>query len=173
MDLLEAKSRIAEALVESIFRRARYDVAPFRREKSSPLRFGREDFSPDFRISQRLDAGEEHEYLVEVKYRPSAGQFISVENQRGARSLFHMMRRHWPQLYFILVTERPDEGRSCFQALAFETVRQGEPFRLVDLIEVKEFGLFAHRSEEHTSELQSHSDLVCRLLLEKKKHSKT
>src|SRR5438034_7379095 len=26
------------------------------------------------------------------------------------------------------------------------------------------------RSEEHTSELQSHSDLVCRLLLEKKKN---
>src|SRR5260221_8128914 len=26
----------------------------------------------------------------------------------------------------------------------------------------------ADRSEEHTSELQSHSDLVCRLLLEKK-----
>src|SRR5438034_4782117 len=29
------------------------------------------------------------------------------------------------------------------------------------------------RSEEHTSELQSHSDLVCRLLLEKKKNIKT
>src|SRR5438034_6821436 len=29
--------------------------------------------------------------------------------------------------------------------------------------------LGAMRSEEHTSELQSHSDLVCRLLLEKKK----
>ena len=32
------------------------------------------------------------------------------------------------------------------------------------------------RSEEHTSELQSHSDLVCRLLLEKKNlvtHSNT
>src|SRR5260221_8657082 len=28
------------------------------------------------------------------------------------------------------------------------------------------------RSEEHTSELQSHSDLVCRLLLEKKKTAK-
>src|SRR2546428_8539316 len=27
------------------------------------------------------------------------------------------------------------------------------------------------RSEEHTSELQSRSDLVCRLLLEKKKHA--
>src|SRR5438034_8014989 len=29
------------------------------------------------------------------------------------------------------------------------------------------------RSEEHTSELQSHSDLVCRLLLEKKNKSTT
>src|SRR5260221_1860011 len=31
------------------------------------------------------------------------------------------------------------------------------------------FGEVRLRSEEHTSELQSHSDLVCRLLLEKKK----
>src|SRR5438034_3781140 len=30
-------------------------------------------------------------------------------------------------------------------------------------------GYLPERSEEHTSELQSHSDLVCRLLLEKKK----
>src|SRR5437588_7562285 len=30
-------------------------------------------------------------------------------------------------------------------------------------------GRHRSRSEEHTSELQSHSDLVCRLLLEKKK----
>ena len=29
--------------------------------------------------------------------------------------------------------------------------------------------IMAHRSEEHTSELQSRSDIVCRLLLEKKK----
>src|SRR5215211_5775659 len=33
-------------------------------------------------------------------------------------------------------------------------------------------GPAAMRSEEHTSELQSHSDLVCRLLLEKKKKRK-
>src|SRR3989440_6296432 len=31
----------------------------------------------------------------------------------------------------------------------------------------------ARRSEEHTSELQSRSDLVCRLLLEKKKQTTT
>src|SRR5260370_22610676 len=32
-----------------------------------------------------------------------------------------------------------------------------------------ELGVFPTRSEEHTSELQSHLNLVCRLLLEKKK----
>src|SRR5438034_7025510 len=34
------------------------------------------------------------------------------------------------------------------------------------------FVRYGKRSEEHTSELQSHSDLVCRLLLEKKKKNK-
>src|SRR5438034_8345752 len=34
------------------------------------------------------------------------------------------------------------------------------------------FEMALARSEEHTSELQSHSDLVCRLLLEKKKKKK-
>ena len=37
-----------------------------------------------------------------------------------------------------------------------------------DITRVKRF----NRSEEHTSELQSRSDLVCRLLLEKKKEKK-
>src|SRR5947207_10064654 len=40
----------------------------------------------------------------------------------------------------------------------------GVPRRLVEHV-----GKLPARSEEHTSELQSHSDLVCRLLLEKKK----
>src|SRR5437588_6016508 len=36
----------------------------------------------------------------------------------------------------------------------------------------RKHGSHRPRSEEHTSELQSHSDLVCRLLLEKKKKKK-
>src|SRR5207249_11169493 len=35
----------------------------------------------------------------------------------------------------------------------------------------RERGMRPTRSEEHTSELQSRFDLVCRLLLEKKKHT--
>src|SRR2546421_7942894 len=37
---------------------------------------------------------------------------------------------------------------------------------------VREVTVSDERSEEHTSELQSRSDLVCRLLLEKKKKTK-
>src|SRR5947207_8197426 len=37
-------------------------------------------------------------------------------------------------------------------------------------LKLNNFGYNVGRSEEHTSELQSHSDLVCRLLLEKKKN---
>src|SRR5881628_3995646 len=138
MDLLEVKSRIAEALVEAIFRRARYQIRPFR-NNTSPLRFGREDFSPDFRVSSETDSDNGGgEFLVEVKYRPSAYQFVSVENQRGERSIFYMARRQWPNLYFILVTDRPESGRSCFQAIRSEERRVGKPFRTVDLVELKE-----------------------------------
>src|SRR5438034_8130712 len=49
-------------------------------------------------------------------------------------------------------------------------------FRVDRADEIREGVVFRfrpeERSEEHTSELQSHSDLVCRLLLEKKKKSK-
>src|SRR3954465_743863 len=41
--------------------------------------------------------------------------------------------------------------------------------RLPKLIEPPQAWIQACRSEEHTSELQSHDNLVCRLLLEKKK----
>src|SRR3989442_3754798 len=58
------------------------------------------------------------ELLVEVKYRPSIEQFVSVENQRGDRSALFAARRHWPTLYFVLVTERPEAGRLPVHALS-------------------------------------------------------
>src|SRR5216684_7371330 len=42
----------------------------------------------------------------------------------------------------------------------------------VDLGRLAGFQILQHRSEEHTSELQSRLHLVCRLLLEKKKKKK-
>src|SRR5436190_15817904 len=52
-------------------------------------------------------------------------------------------------------------GRSGCSALTFSASSPGSPALKVRAEHP--------RSEEHTSELQSHSDLVCRLLLEKKK----
>src|SRR5438034_4268838 len=46
--------------------------------------------------------------------------------------------------------------------------RHGRPIR-IGVIGKASARIGVDRSEEHTSELQSHSDLVCRLLLEKKK----
>src|SRR4051812_49960510 len=44
--------------------------------------------------------------------------------------------------------------------------------RTLDLAQLlSEDSTFYGRSEEHTSELQSHVNIVCRLLLEKKKHN--
>src|SRR5260221_838875 len=68
--------------------------------------------------------------------------------------------------FFFLMIRRPPRStlfpyttlfRSCRRGRECESPRRPRPVR-------------PGRSEEHTSELQSHSDLVCRLLLEKKKY---
>src|SRR5260370_8737829 len=51
----------------------------------------------------------------------------------------------------------PDETRMAERATEFESLTGKKP-------------ALQQRSEEHTSELQSHLNLVCRLLLQKKKH---
>src|SRR5260221_9191386 len=58
--------------------------------------------------------------------------------------------------------------RSVLPGFAFETVSKALELDLIS--EEFDQALTRERSEEHTSELQSHSDLVCRLLLEKKKN---
>src|SRR5438034_3975498 len=64
-----------------------------------------------------------------------------------------------------------DEGRDFLIDNSPAPVATGEQPRQWQAVNgvVRAIG---ERSEEHTSELQSHSDLVCRLLLEKKKKKK-
>src|SRR5438034_7432331 len=63
--------------------------------------------------------------------------------------------------------EDPDPWRRR-PPMTIEEARRLEELPTIAFVVVDENTLA--RSEEHTSELQSHSDLVCRLLLEKKKH---
>src|SRR5688572_31922981 len=60
----------------------------------------------------------------------------------------------------VAVKDRDIRGRTDFRGVTTVTI-DGEHARDFD-----------DRSEEHTSELQSQSNLVCRLLLEKKKKKK-
>src|SRR5467141_1216639 len=69
--------------------------------------------------------------------------------------------RHF-QIYTNDQATQPDDYKPLIIAY-----RNGAGVRLSDVAEVEE-----GRSEEHTSELQSHLNLVCRLLLEKKKKKK-
>src|SRR5688572_32759223 len=46
----------------------------------------------------------------------------------------------------------------------------GRSYTPANPLDARTHGIALIRSEEHTSELQSQSNLVCRLLLEKKKH---
>src|SRR5260370_10812536 len=48
--------------------------------------------------------------------------------------------------------------------------KNGQPAQRTTGVAKRNWLRTRHRSEEHTSELQSHLNLVCRLLLEKKKN---
>src|SRR5438874_3122397 len=69
---------------------------------------------------------------------------------------------------------RSEDFRSVLLERGIESSYRGQYL----VININEFGSFEccylvdvdYRSEEHTSELQSRRDLVCRLLLEKKKN---
>jgi len=148
VDLYEAKDRVAVALVESIFRRARYRVQPYHPEPSGG-RFVREDFLPTFSATVQAADGAERRFLIDVAYRPFVEQFVALENQRRGSSIFVLARRHWPELRSVLVTDHPEPGRSCFQAVVVGDLRAEAVLRTVDLTGAGEFGIFEHNVRDH------------------------
>src|SRR5438132_3500973 len=76
---------------------------------------------------------------------------------------------------FFLIIRRPPRSTLFPYTTLFRSPEDQEHVDLTEglgpRVEERELVILG-RSEEHTSELQSHSDLVCRLLLEKKKQQK-
>src|SRR2546426_9232091 len=68
---------------------------------------------------------------------------------------------------------RSGSGRGILPSARRPRAGRGVPARRRRLSRERRPGLRAARSEEHTSELQSPCNLVCRLLLEKKKQKNT
>src|SRR5438309_11730450 len=97
-------------------------------------------------------------------------------------SLFYIMRYiicNMIIFFFFLMIRRPPRSTlfpytTLFRSYTPEEIngfRAAADAADIDTVELLWFP--AHRSEEHTSELQSQFHLVCRLLLEKKKKKKT
>src|SRR5260370_6328735 len=87
------------------------------------------------------------------------------------------------QLFFFLMIRRPPRSTLFPYTTLFRSRKDGDDLVARLALGLRDRGarlfliLFVqplheqYRSEEHTSELQSHLNLVCRLLLEKKKKS--
>src|SRR5947207_4173209 len=71
--------------------------------------------------------------------------------------------------FFLMIRRPPRSTLFPYTTLFRSRAVAGDP---AALDQHRDRGQGRRRSEEHTSELQSHSDLVCRLLLEKKKKKK-
>src|SRR2546421_6214844 len=78
-----------------------------------------------------------------------------------------------PGFFFFLMIRRPPRSTLFPYTTLFRSLFLGHfrelSFRIMQVVDVHAFHAQIIRSEEHTSELQSRSDIVCRLLLEKKK----
>src|SRR5260370_31555981 len=83
-------------------------------------------------------------------------------------TLFRSPRKRGSGCGLVLAISRANSRRS----FAPHTCAQPRKERCSGDHQFFKFPLASNRSEEHTSELQSHLNLVCRLLLEKKKKSK-
>src|SRR6202521_6324273 len=72
-------------------------------------------------------------------------------------------------VFFFLMIRRPPRSTLFPYTTLFRSIMSPEPPG-AKLVIACASGSIASRSEEHTSELQSPQNLVCRLLLEKKTH---
>src|SRR5260370_23764038 len=77
----------------------------------------------------------------------------------------------YPVLFFFLMIRRPPRSTLFPYTTLFRSPRPAAPRARQTRAACALRNVRPCRSEEHTSELQSHLNLVCRLLLEKKKHT--
>jgi hypothetical protein len=144
------KGRVGEAFVENILRRAGYKVSRLGRESQvqQMLKSGSSEFLPDFLVWKPVNRAGDGAPLtqvlsVEVKYRYNVPEFL----QRSGRLLSEMSEQ-WPELYVVLVTDNPEPGRSCFQAVDLRTYDPQKRLTC-DLHEIADLGIYRSTIEEY------------------------
>lgn len=154
IDLDAIKGRFAEALVEGIFRRAGYQVSRLGRESHVErlIKIGPDEFLPDFLVWKPVEGIESERPLfrvltVEVKYRANLGEFL----KRDGKRVFSTLQEQWPDLYVVFVTDRPEDGRSCFQAVDLRKYVTGKEPVTTDLYQRAELDIWRKTVEEYES----------------------
>src|SRR5438093_3412617 len=119
-----------------------------------------------FSIHGRQPAADGGIDMVAVRDEPLTGGKYIIQCKRFSSTVGVSVVR---DLYGVVHAEHANKGilitTSSFSPSAMEFA-EGKPLELLDGTRLQVL-----RSEEHTSELQSLTNLVCRLLLEKKKTS--
>src|SRR5699024_11627035 len=113
---------------------------------------------PLYEVFVRGKQGLSHRHVGSLH---AADERMALENARDAYTRRSEGCSIWVVKASEIVASQPEERGEFFDPAESKVYRHPTFYTIPDGIE--------HRSEEHTSELQSRFDLVCRLLLEKKK----
>ncbi len=146
------KGRMAEALVEAVFKRAGYTVARVGRETQMPalVRSGRTEFMPDFVVWRPLDEPSlgHHSYrlvAIEVKYRADLDGYL----RRDSPARTAEVAQQWPELYEIVVTDKPASGQSCFRVIHVSQLTDGSAPAPKDLYSIPGLDIYRKTVEEY------------------------
>src|SRR5260370_8723012 len=141
----------------------------------SIIAYDRNNFDASVSISQLLlDGGRWWNQIAQSGAAEDAARGQAVDQLFASE--FEGVRR-----FYVLVTAQKtlevliaNEKRSAHQVEVANALYEAARSSKNDAVQAEiNLGNDQIRSEEHTSELQSHLNLVCRLLLEKKKHHNT
>ena len=119
------------------------------------LRPGKDaEFVPDFLalkgdLARRDAPGVYQTFMIEVKYRADLARYLAIQERGGAKSRLAKSKAKWPNLYVIFVTDRPGEGRSCFQALDVSAYEPGGPVTTRPLYEMQALDIYPNNVIEH------------------------
>src|SRR5882762_2558035 len=101
--------------------------------------------------------------------RSSVWRMLVISPRFSRRSSRRVMSGSW-EIFFFLMMRRPPRSTLFPYTTLFRSLRDAAGRVLMKNFPDSDYvRAGGKRSEEHTSELQSHLNLVCRLLLEKKK----
>ena len=82
---------------------------------------------------------------IEVKYRSNVDDFL----RRFGPELLSYMGEGWPELYVVIVTDRPEPDRSCFQLLDICRLAPDKTLETTDLHTASELGISQTTCEEY------------------------